>query len=64
MENGRGVLTLKEIDARLETVEEQMQHLLEKQQATEILLLKIDGGMTAIKWVAAVIGFLFGVGEC
>tara|TARA_B100000959_G_C14975253_1_gene621299 strand:+ start:1525 stop:1698 length:174 start_codon:yes stop_codon:yes gene_type:complete len=57
-------LSVKELSERIEVIEETIQLLLEKQKENEILLLRIEGGMTAIKWVAAVIGFLFGIGEC
>lgn len=56
--------TIKEIGERIEVLEETIQVLLEKQKENEILLIRIEGGMTAIKWVAAVIGFVFGIGEC
>ncbi|QDP59201.1 MAG: hypothetical protein Unbinned4336contig1001_35 [Prokaryotic dsDNA virus sp.] len=57
-------MSVKELSERIEVIEETIQLLLEKQKENEILLLRIEGGMTAIKWVAAVIGFLFGIGEC
>jgi hypothetical protein len=57
-------LSVRELGERMEVIEETIQILLEKQKETEVLLLRIEGGITAIKWVAAVVGFLLGIGEC
>ena len=52
------------LEERLENVEEQLQIVLAKQRETQFLLLKIEGGITALKWTGAVGGFLLGFGEC
>ena len=57
-------MSVRELGERIEVIEETIQLLLVKQKENEILLLRIEGGMTAIKWVAAVVGFLLGIGEC
>jgi hypothetical protein len=65
MESGeRDTMTVKDLEARIEMIEEQLQAVLHKQQEQRFLLLKIEGGMTALKWTAAVVGFLLGFSEC
>lgn len=65
MESGeRDIMTVKDLEARIEMIEEQLQAVLHKQQEQRFLLLKIEGGMTALKWTAAVVGFLLGFSEC
>jgi hypothetical protein len=65
MESGEcDIMTVKDLEARIEMIEEQLQAVLQKQQDQRFLLLKIEGGMTALKWTAAVVGFLLGFSEC
>ena len=65
MESGeRDIMTVKDLEAGIEMIEEQLQAVLHKQQEQRFLLLKIEGGMTALKWTAAVVGFLLGFSEC
>tara|TARA_R110002020_G_scaffold15141_6_gene53743 strand:- start:1372 stop:1554 length:183 start_codon:yes stop_codon:yes gene_type:complete len=52
------------LEERLDGVEDQLQAVLLKQRETQFLLLKIEGGITALKWTGAVVGFLLGFGEC
>ena len=57
-------MTLKDLEVRIDIIEEQLQAVLQKQQEQRFLLLKIEGGMTALKWTGAVVGFLLGFSEC
>lgn len=57
-------MTMRDIDVRMDVIEDQLQEVLKKQMDTQFLLLRIEGGITALKWTAAVVGFLFGFAEC
>tara|TARA_R110000751_G_scaffold68969_3_gene140282 strand:+ start:474 stop:650 length:177 start_codon:yes stop_codon:yes gene_type:complete len=57
-------MTLRDVEVRMEFIEDQLQEVLKKQKEMQFLMLRIEGGITAMKWTAAVIGFLFGFAEC
>lgn len=50
-------------EKRLEDIELQVESLMEQQCRMEKLLNKIDGGLTAMKWLAAIIGVLITLWE-
>ena len=51
-------MTVKDLEARMELIEEQLQAVLQKQREMQVLMTKIEGGIVALKWTAAVVGFL------
>ena len=57
-------MTLKDLEFKIEFIEDQLQEVLKKQKEQQFLMLRIEGGITALKWTAAVVGFLFGFAEC
>lgn len=57
-------MTIKDLELRVEHIEGQLDALLSKQRDFQILLTRIEGGVTALKWTGAVVGFLFGFAEC
>ena len=57
-------MTIKDLEIKVEHIEEQLNALLSKQRDFQILLTRIEGGITALKWTGAVVGFLFGFAEC
>ena len=57
-------MTLKDVEIRMEFIGDQLQEVLKKQKEMQFLMLRIEGGITAMKWTAAVVGFLLGFAEC
>ena len=64
MESGAKNMTMKDLEQRMDIIEEQLQAVLQKQREMQILMTKIEGGIVALKWTGAVVGFLLGFGEC
>ncbi len=55
--------TNKNLERRLEDIELQVESLMEQHMRMERLLTRIEGGMTAMKWLGAILGILFTLWE-
>ena len=55
--------TNKEVQSRIEDIELQVESLMEQHMRMERLLTRIEGGITAMKWLGAVLGILFTLWE-
>jgi len=55
--------TNKNLERRLEDIELQVESLMEQQIRMDRLLTRIEGGMTAMKWLGAILGILFTLWE-
>jgi hypothetical protein len=55
--------TNKEVQSRIEDIELQVESLMEQHMRMERLLTRIEGGMTAMKWLGAILGILFTLWE-
>lgn len=53
----------KQVEKRLEDIELQVESLMEQQCKIERLLTRIEGGVTAMKWLGAILGVLFTLWE-
>lgn len=55
--------TNKELQERIEDLELQTESLMEQHVRMERLLTRIEGGMTAMKWLGAILGIIFTLWE-
>ncbi len=55
--------TNKEVQSRIEDIELQVESVMEQHMRMERLLTRIEGGMTAMKWLGAILGILFTLWE-
>ena len=55
--------TNKNLEMRIEDIELQVESLMEQQIRMDRLLTRIEGGMTAMKWLGAILGILFTLWE-
>ncbi len=55
---------LEHLTIRAESLEEQQQPILEKLAAYKEFEGRIDGGLTALKWLAGILTFLATLGHC
>ncbi len=53
----------KQAEKRFEDIELQVESLMEQQCRIERLLTRIEGGITAMKWLGAILGVLFTLWE-
>jgi len=53
----------KQIERRLEDIELQVESLMEQQCKTTNLLIRIEGGLTAMKWFGAILGAVLAIWE-
>jgi chaperonin cofactor prefoldin len=53
----------KNLERRLEDIELQVESLMEQQIRMDRLLTRIEGGMTAMKWLGAILGIVFTLWE-
>jgi chaperonin cofactor prefoldin len=53
----------KNLERRLEDIELQVESLMEQQIRTDRLLTRIEGGLTAMKWLGAILGVIFTIWE-
>ena len=55
---------IENLTVRVESLEEQQQPILERLATYKELEGRIDGGLTALKWTAAILTFLATLGHC
>jgi chaperonin cofactor prefoldin len=55
--------TNKNLEMRIEDIELQVESLMEQQIRMDRLLTRIEGGMTAMKWLGAILGIVFTLWE-
>ena len=53
----------KQLEKRLEDIELQVESLMEQQCRIERLLTRVEGGITAMKWLGAILGIIFTIWE-